>query len=220
MPNEGLGHPLGYLLVLAVPLAVGYVLVQDAGDALRTAVAGRVPALVGTGAFALFGVFFSFSAGTLSVNPDVTPAVAGEGFLTLQRVAAPLVYWPAVEFYWPAVPLSGYVSLGTVLLVALLGGLVALNAALVARQAIAGADESPQAMFGAVTAAGATACCCCAPALYGAVGVLFGAAASPVYWSFVDPTSPVGGLFLAASVLVLTGSAVRAGDSPACRAVG
>jgi hypothetical protein len=217
MPNEGLAHPAGYLLAVAVPATVAYVLVRDA-TRLRAAVAGRVPAAVGAAAFALFGVFFAFSAGTLSVNPDTTPAVAGEAFVTTQRVAAPLVYWPAVEFYLPAVPLSGYVSAGTVLLVGLLGGLVALNGALVARQWTAGgAADSPGTLLGAVTTAGATACCCCAPAVYGAVGVLFGAAASPVYWAFMDPTSPVGGLFLAASVLVLTGSAVRASADPACR---
>lgn len=218
LPNEGVAHPLGYLLAAALPVAVGYVLVRDAGDALPAALAGRVPKLVAGVAFGLFGVFFAFSAGTLSVNPDVTPQLAGEGFVTTRRVVAPLVYWPAVEFYVPQVPLSGYVSAGTLGLAGLLGGLVALNAALVARQWAAGdAPDSPRAMVGAVTSAGATACCCCAPALYGAVGVVFGGAASPVYWAFIDPTSPVGGLFLTASVLVLTGSVVRASATPACR---
>jgi hypothetical protein len=218
MPNEGLSHPLGYLLAFAVPVAVGYVLYRDAGNALPAALSGRVPKLVGAGALGLFAVFFAFSAGTMTVNPDLAAGVPDGGFVTDYRVASPLVYWPAVEFYLPAIPLAGYVSLGTVLLVVLLGGLVALNAALAARQFRAdGGAESPRAMLGAVTASGATACCCCAPALYGAVGVLFGTAASPVYWAFMDPTSPVGGLFFAASVLLLTGSAIRASSSPACQ---
>ncbi|MFB6150687.1 MAG: hypothetical protein ABEJ40_02665 [Haloarculaceae archaeon] len=219
VPGEGLTNPLGYLLAAATPLAVGYVLATDAGDALPAAFTDRTAKLVGGVSFVLFSVFFAFSAGTLSVNPDVGPGVPDHGFVTVHSVASPLVYWPAVEFYVPAVPLAGYVSLGTLLLVGLLGGLVAVNAALAARQwAAAGAVDSPRGMLGAVAASGATACCCCAPALYGAVGVLFGTAASPVYWAFMDPTSPVGGLFFAASVLALTGSAIRASASPACRA--
>jgi len=218
LPNEGLTNPLGYLLAAAVPVAVGYVLYRDAGDALPTALAGRVPKLAGTAAFSLFAVFFAFSAGTLTVNPDLSSGVPEQGFLTTYRVASPLVYWPAVEFYIPQLPLAGYVSVGTLLLVALLGSLVALNGALAARQWQAGgAVDSPRTMLGAVATSGATACCCCAPALYGAIGVLFGAAASPVYWAFMDPTSPVGGLFLATSVLVLTGSVIRSSQSPACR---
>jgi len=218
MPNEGLSHPFGYLLVLGVPLAVAAVLSLDGNDVFRTALADARSKAVSLVAFAMFAVFFAVSAGTMSINPDVTPEIAGEGFVTTQQVAGPLVYWPAVEFYWPAVPLAGYVSPGTVVLVALLGGLVALNAGLVARQlAAGGATDSPRAMFGTLAASGATACCCCAPALYGAVGVLFGAAATPVYWAFMDPTSPVGGIFLAASVVVLTGSAIRASYDPACR---
>ncbi|MFB6139147.1 MAG: hypothetical protein ABEJ26_01770 [Halosimplex sp.] len=225
MPDSGLSNPLGYPLAVAVPVAVGYLLYRDAGDGLRRVGGARLPAalsdlrsaVVAGVSFVLFAVFFAFSAGTMTLAPDVTAEIAGEGFVRTYVVASPLVYWPAVEFYVPSIPLSGYVSVGTVLLVGLLGGLVALNAALVARQWEAdGAVQSPRAMVGTVAASGATACCCCAPALYGALGVVLGAAASPVYWAFMDPSSPVGGLFFAASVLVLTGSAIRASHDPAC----
>ncbi|WP_459191740.1 hypothetical protein [Halosimplex sp. J119] len=218
MPNEGLYHPFGYLLAAAVPVAIGYVLWRDAGDAFPRVLAGRVPLVTGAVTFVLFAVFYAFSAGTVSMNPDVTADMAGEGFVTSYQVASPLVYWPAVEFYFPAIPLSGYVSVGSLLLVGVLGGLVAANAALAARQwTTGGAIESPRAMIGTVTTAGATACGCCAPAVYGAAGAMFGAAATPVYWAFMDPSSPVGGLFFAASVLVLTGSAIRASHEPACQ---
>jgi len=217
MPREGLSHPFGYLLAAAVPAAIAYVLWRDAGDAVPAVFRARVPKLAALVTFSLFTVFYAFSTGTLSVNPDVTPEMAGQGFVTPYQVASPLVYWPALEFYVPAIPLSGYVSLGSLLLVAVLGGLVATNAALAARQWTAsGAVESPRAMIGTVTTAGATACGCCAPAVYGATGALFGAAATPVYWAFMDPSSPVGGLFFAASVLLLTGSALRASHDPAC----
>ncbi|WP_436909255.1 hypothetical protein [Halosimplex marinum] len=217
LPEEGLTNPLGYLLAAAVPGAILYVFYRDAGPSFPGVLTARVPALVAVVTFALFGVFYLFSAGTLSVNPDLTADVAGQGFVTPYQVASPLVYWPALEFYFPAVPLSGYVSLGSLLLVAILGGLVASNAALAARQLTAGGSvDSPRAIVGTVTTAGATACGCCAPAVYGAAGAVFGAAATPVYWAFMDPSSPVGGLFFAASVLLLTGSAVRASHDPAC----
>ncbi|WP_436926518.1 hypothetical protein [Halosimplex amylolyticum] len=217
MPNEGLYHPFGYLLAAAVPAAIGYVLWRDAGDAFPRVLRMRVPLATAVVSFTTFAVFYAFSAGTVSVNPDVTADMVGQGFVTPYQVASPLVYWPALEFYLPAIPLSGYVSLGSLLLVGVLGGLVASNAALAARQWTAGgAIESPRAMIGTVTTAGATACGCCAPAVYGAAGALFGAAATPVYWAFMDPSSPVGGLFFAASVLLLTGSALRASHDPAC----
>jgi len=218
MPNEGLYHPFGYLLAAAVPAGIGYVLWRDAGEAFPAVLRARVPLATATVSFVAFAVFYAFSAGTVSVNPDVTADMAGQGFVTSYQVASPLVYWPAIEFYAPAIPLSGYVSLGSLLLVGVLGGLVASNAAVAARQLTAGgAIESPRAVIGAVTTAGATACGCCAPAVYGAAGALFGAAATPVYWAFMDPSSPVGGLFFAASVLFLVGSLLRASADPACR---
>ncbi|MFB6183818.1 MAG: hypothetical protein ABEI96_04625 [Haloarculaceae archaeon] len=218
MPNDGLEHPLGYLLAVGVPAIVAYVLWVDAGPRFREALNDRVPRAAAGVAFAVFAVFFAFSAGTLTVNPALSATVPDHGFLTPYRVASPLVYWPAVEFYLPEIPLAGYVSVGTLLLTGLLGGLVALNVGLVAKEfESVGTVESPRAMLGAFATSGATACCCCAPALYGAVGVLFGAAASPVYWAFMDPTSPVGGLFFAASVLVLTASALREADSEGVR---
>jgi hypothetical protein len=217
MPNDGLTNPLGYLLAAAVPGAVLYVFYRDAGPSFPGVLTARVPAVTAVVTFLLFGVFYLFSAGTLSVNPDLTADIAGQGFVTPYQVASPLVYWPALEFYAPAIPLSGYVSLGSLLLVAILGGLVASNAALAARQLTTGGSvDSPRAIIGTLTTAGATACGCCAPAVYGAAGAVFGAAATPVYWAFMDPSSPVGGLFFAASVLILTGSAVRASHDPAC----
>ncbi|QLH77382.1 hypothetical protein HZS55_08785 [Halosimplex rubrum] len=217
LPQEGLTNPLGYCLAAAVPAAVLYVFYRDADTAFPRVLTARIPALTAVVTFALFGVFYLFSAGTLSMNPDLTADIAGQGFVTPYQVASPLVYWPALEFYVPAIPLSGYVSLGSLLLVGILGGLVASNAALAARQLTTGGSvDSPRAVVGTVTTAGATACGCCAPAVYGAAGALFGAAATPVYWAFMDPSSPVGGLFFAASVLILTGSAVRASHDPAC----
>lgn len=218
MPHGGLTNPLGYLVVFAVPVTIAYVFARDGGDRLVRALSDRTSRAVTAAAFLLFSVFFAVSAGTVTLNPDTTVRTTGEAFVRLHPVASPLVYWPAVEFYFPAIPAAGYVSVGSALLIAVLGGLVALNAGLVTRQwQTGGAPDSPEAMLGAVTSSGATACCCCAPAFYAAIGGVFGTAASPVYWAFLDPTSPVGGLFLAASILLLVGSAIRYVDTDTCR---
>ncbi|WP_435181407.1 hypothetical protein [Halorussus sp. AFM4] len=218
LPNQGVLHPLGYLLVPAIPLSIGYILWHDARGVLRTVVSQRFPRAVGMISAVLFSVFFAFSAGTLSINPDTSAGMRTEGFVTTLPVSGPLVYWPAVEFYLPSIPLAGMVSLGTLLLFGLLGGLIGLNAAVVAVQ-WDGADDtaSTRALAGTLTTTGATACCCCAPAMYGITSAIFGAAATPVYWAFMDPSSPVGGLFFAASVLLLTGSLLRATGSRGTR---
>lgn len=217
LENGGLRHPLGYLVVLSVPVAIAYVFARDGGDRLVHILAERTPRRVGVASFLLFSVFFAFSAGTVTLDPAVTARTAGDAFVRFHPVASPLVYWPAIEFYSPAIPVAGYVSLGSALLIFVLGGLVAINAGLATRQwAAGGQPESPETMLGAVASSGATACCCCAPAMYAAVGSAFGTAASPVYWAFLDPTSPVGGLFLAASVLLLVGSAIRSLGTEAC----
>ena len=218
MPNSGLTNPLGYLVVFAVPVTIAYVFARDGGDRLVRALSDRTSRAVTAVSFLLFSAFFAVSAGTVTLNPDTTARTAGEAFVRLHPVASPLVYWPAVEFYVPSIPAAGYVSVGSALLIAVLGGLVALNAGLVTRQwQTGGTPDSPETMLGAVASSGATACCCCAPAFYAAIGGVFGTAASPVYWAFLDPTSPVGGLFLAASVLLLVGSAIRYVDTDTCR---
>ncbi|WP_302082470.1 hypothetical protein [Salinibaculum rarum] len=218
LPNGGLTNPLGYVVVFAVPVTIVYVFARDGGNRLVRALSDRISRLVAASAFLLFSIFFAVSAGTVSFNPDVTARTAGEAFVRLHPVASPLVYWPAAEFHFPSIPVSGYVSVGSALLIAVLGGLVALNAGLVTRQWQAGGDpDSDGAVLGAVASSGATACCCCAPAFYAVAGSVFGTAASPVYWAFLDPTSPVGGLFLAASVLLLVGSAIRFVDTDTCQ---
>jgi hypothetical protein len=210
-PNEGVTNPVGYLLVLALPLTIAYLLAMDARTLLATVFAQRVPRIVGAAAMVLVVGFLAFSAGTLSISPDWGPAgPPAEAFVTAIPVSAPLVYWPAVEFGVPSIPLSGMLSVGTVLLFGTLGALIAINVAVLTTQVRAEAgDASATSMAGAIATTGATACCCCAPAMYGVISAALGAAASPVYWAFMDPTSPVGTFFLALSVTMLTASIVR-----------
>ncbi|WP_458189673.1 hypothetical protein [Haladaptatus sp. NG-WS-4] len=216
-PNNGVTTPLGYVLVPSVPLLVGYIVRRDARPTLDQLRASRFASVVGILAGFLFTIFFAFSAGTLSTNPDAGIGMPETRTITTVMLADPLVSWPAVEFFFPAVPLSGFVSVGTVVLFGFIGSLVGLNAAFVATQweQFSGADSS-RAFAGSLAASGATACCCCAPAMYGVVSAVVGTAASPIYWAFMDPTSPVGGTFFAVSVLLLTASLVQSAAEVSC----
>ncbi|MCG1002593.1 MULTISPECIES: hypothetical protein [Halobacterium] len=210
MPNGGTYHPLGYVLVASVTFAVGYVLYRDAWGVVQSLRRDRRPLGAGLAAGALFVCFFAFSAGTITLNPDAGVGAPTESLVVFLPVADPLVAWPAVEFVFPSIPLAGFVSVGTVLLMGLLGSLVAVNVGVLVQQSRAGSADGSTSALGMVATTGATACCCCAPAFYGVLSVVFGAAATPAYWAFLDPTSPVGGVFFAASVLLLLGNIVRA----------
>ncbi|WP_266077569.1 hypothetical protein [Haladaptatus caseinilyticus] len=217
LPNNGVTNPIGYLLVLSVVLLTGYIIRHDAKPLLSRLRTSRLVSGVGVLSGVLFMIFFAFSAGTLSTNPDAGIGMPETRTITTVMLADPLVSWPAVEFYFPSIPLSGFVSVGTVLLFGFIGSLVGLNAAFVANQWERASDTGSSSVFaGSLAASGATACCCCAPAMYGVVSAVMGVAASPIYWAFMDPTSPVGGTFFAVSVLLLTSSLVRSADEIAC----
>lgn len=211
MPNGGVYNPAGHVLVLAVVAAVVYVLRQDAWAVVQSLRADRGPKFAALAGGAVFVSFFAVSTGTLTFNPDTGVGAPTEPLVMVLPVADPLVAWPAVEFVFPSVPVGGFVSVGTLVLFGLLGGLVALNVGTMAQQYRAGrqADSSTSAL-GMVATTGATACCCCAPAFYGLLSVFFGAAATPAYWAFLNPASPLGGVFFSASVLLLLGSVLRA----------
>jgi hypothetical protein len=220
MPNGGVYNPVGHVLVVSVVLAVGYVLRRDARALVQSLRRDRRPLGAGLLAGGLFTVFFLFSAGTVTLNPDAGVGAPTEPLVAFLPVADPLVAWPAVEFVFPSVPLAGYLSVGTVLLLVLLGGLVTLNVGVMVQQWRTGSSgSSGTSTLGMAATTGATACCCCAPAFYGVLSVLFGAAATPAYWAFLDPSSPVGGVFFAASVVLLLGSVVRSTGGGRARSV-
>lgn len=215
MPNDGVTNFLGYVLVLALPVVVGYVLYSDARATIDAAFSGRFSRWVGVVTTVVVTVVVAFSAGTMTVNPDSGINVPTQGFVRYFPVADPLVTWPAIEFFVPSIPFSGMVSVGTLVLFGVLGGLVGLNAAVVTHQWESGVDLSLRgSLLGSLTTTGATACCCCAPAMYGVISAVFGTAASPVYWAFMDTSSPLSSAFLTASVLLLTASLVYASAGP------
>lgn len=212
-----LAHPLGYVIVGAVPVLVGYVLHVDAAGTIRQVVADPVSRWFGAGVATVVAVFFMFSTGMLTIVPDDGVGLSHTESLTaVLPVKGPLVYWPAFEFWYPSVPLGGFLSVGMVLLVGLFALLVGLNAAFVAHQWRCRSGVNPsEGIAGSASLAAPNACCCCGPALAQLAVVALGpTTAAPFYWLFVDIASPVGALFFVASVALLTGNVVRFADTP------
>ena len=213
---DSLTHPLGYSIVLSLPIALGYVLWRDARSLLAGLWADRLARRFGLGVGALGVVFFLFSTGMLTIIPDEGTGVSlAERIVATLPVASPLVTWPAIEFWLPSLPLGGMFSVGMVLLLGVFGGLIGLNAALIAHrwQGSDGASRSGT-TAGTVGVAAPQACCCCGPLLSQVAIVALGpSAAAPIYLLFADPSSSIGSLFLVASVAILTGTLVRAARS-------
>ena len=205
---------LGYALVFAVVIAVCYILWRDARGVLKRLYADRTARRFGLAVGALSVVFFMFSSGMLFLIPDDGTGVSlSQRIFAVMPTADPLVMWPAVEFWFPQLPLGGMLSVGTVILVALFGSLIGLNAALFAYQSERStATSSSQMTSGAAGIAAPQACCCCGPVLSQIAIVTLGpSAAAPIYLLFADPSSSIGSLFFVVSVAIFVGTLVRAG---------
>jgi hypothetical protein len=210
LPNSGYRHPLGYLLVSLVPLLVGLILWRDVWPAIRATTIDGLSRRAGIVVSGMFGIFFLFSTGLFTVNPEEGITAPSEAFVTTASFANPLVVWPAIEFYLPSIPLAGALSVGTAILIGLLAGLVGLNAALLTTLWRGGVElSSSDGLLGGFATTGATACCCCGPSLYAIASVFLGVSASPLYWAFIDPASPLGTLFFVAAVGLLLSSSIR-----------
>jgi hypothetical protein len=213
---------IGYVLVLSVPLIVGYILWQDCLGVIRSVLRDRTARYFGGGVALLAALFFMFAAGYLSFFPEQginRPETTTISFIPVQF---PLVTWPSVEWWFPQIPFAGMLSVGVLVIVGLIAGLVGLNAAMTARLWTA-EEETKMAESTAGTAAfvGANACSCCGPIVAQFVVLVAGSStAAPLYWLFIDPVSPAGTLFLTASIALLTASLLYAvgslADSPAC----
>jgi hypothetical protein len=217
---DSLTHPLGYLIVLSLPVAIAYVLFRDARGVGARLLASPQARWFGLAAGSIATVFFMFSTGMLTIIPDDGTGVSlAESIVVTLPVAKPLVTWPAIEFWYPSIPLGGMFSVGMVLLMAVLGGLVALNAGLVALQWQRGAEAGRSGTSaGIVGMAAPQACCCCGPLLSQVAIVALGpSAAAPLYLLFADPSSSIGSLFLVGSVAILTATLVRAAGTGICR---
>jgi hypothetical protein len=206
-------NPLGYLIVLSLPVALCYILWRDARGVLKRLYADRVARRFGIAVSLLSVLFFMFSTGMLYLIPDNGVGVSlSQRIIVIMPVEDPLVIWPALEFWLPRVPLGGMISVGTALLIGIFGGLIGLNAALFAFQWQGSSSVGrSQTTAGVAGIAAPQACCCCGPALAQIAVVTLGpSAAAPIYLLFADPSSSIGSLFFVASVAILTGTLVRA----------
>jgi hypothetical protein len=96
-------HPLGYVIVLAVAVLVGYIIWYDGRDVIRAVAQDTVARRFGLGVGVVMGGFFMFSTVLLALVPEEgiinghqiihTPA-----FVHPVPTANPLVLWSAVQF--------------------------------------------------------------------------------------------------------------------------
>lgn len=199
VPSPSIMNPLGYVLVITVVSLVAYLVRRDVWPALDRSVTDRLFRRIGFASGSLFMVFLLFSAGLFSVNPEEGVNSPSKAFITITSFSDPLVVWPAVEFYLPSIPLAGVLSVGTALITGLLSLLIGVNTTLMANVWQRDIElSSSRGVFGAVASTGATACCCCGPAAYAIASAVFGLSASPLYWAFVSPSSPIGALLYSA----------------------
>ena len=215
-------NPLGYVLVLSVPVTVGYILWQDCAGAIRSVLQDRTARRFGGGVALTAGLFFMFAAGFFSFVPEEGLNAPQTATVTTLPTLFPLVTWPTLEWFFPTIPFVGMLSVGVLVVVGTLGGLIGLNAAIIARLWTSGEQtEVTESTVGTAAFIGANACSCCGPIIGQFVILVAGSsAAAPIYWLFVDLASPAGTLFLVTSIALLTGSLLHAAtsliDSPAC----
>ncbi|WP_266075560.1 hypothetical protein [Haladaptatus caseinilyticus] len=201
-------HPLGYLLVFGAPLGVGYVLWRDARRPLSWVTSDRPARWFGIGSGILAGLFFAFSMGMLTFVPEHGIGVPDGAFVTTIPVANPLVYWTAVEFSFPSIPIAGVFSPGMLIQICMVAVLVGLNASVIAFQWQSSTKSGTREVTsGTAAVAAPNACCCCGPIISELAVVSVGpSAAAPLYWLFVDLASPVGALFFVFSIALLAGN--------------
>ena len=214
--------PFGYALVLSVPLTIGYILWRDCSGIISTVLRDRTARRFGGGVALTVAIFFMFAAGFLSFFPEEGVNAPETTTVAVLPTLFPLVTWPTLEWFFPTIPFVGMLSIGVLIIVGLLGGLIGLNAAMVARLWISGKRaELTDSTAGTAAFVGANACSCCGPIVGQFIILIAGpSAAAPVYWLLVDLASPAGTLFLAASIALLTASLLHAAgtltESPAC----
>ncbi|WP_435179648.1 hypothetical protein [Halorussus sp. AFM4] len=209
----GYTHPLGYLVVLATPVLVGYIVWTDAGDVLASVLRDPVARRFGLGVGLVVAVFFMATSGFVTVFWE--EGAPHETTVEVLPVVYQLVQWPTLEVALPDVPLFFAFSAGIAIVVGLLSGLIGLNAALIARQWRLGERAGGvEGTAGTGVVVGSCTCGCCGP-LVAKVAVLAAgpSVAAPIYWVFVDTASPLSSLFIVASVVLFTASLVYSVES-------
>jgi MFS family permease len=201
-------HPLGYLIVLATPLVVGYVVWKDVGDVLGDVLEDHVARRFGSGVTLLLTLFFLAMTGYLSFFPKTE--VPNETAIVVLPVLYQLVVWPTLELAFPSVPFFLALSLGQIVIIGTLSALVGINSAVIARYwRLNDSAGGTQGTVGAATLIGTCTCGCCGP-LVAKITVLAAGPtiAAPLYWIFVDSASPLSAVFIVATLTIFTTSLI------------
>lgn len=213
LPGTSARNPLGYALVLGLPVFVGYILWKDVWGVLHSVLQDRVSRRFGIGVSAIAALFLMSSTGYLSFFWE--EGVPREQVITVVPVNYQLVRWPTLEVVLPSIPLTVALSVGIVAIVGLLSVLIGLNAAVVARKWRTGEGGGVvQSTAGSGGVLGICTCSCCGPLVAKVTLLAAGPAISaPLYWVFVDTSSPLSSLFIVASAVLFTGTLVYTADS-------
>ncbi len=159
-------------------------------------------------------LFYIFATNTVSVpDPGVPiPANLARGYVVFLEVYGPMTVWPDVEFYFPNVNLTGYFSVGNVLLFVSLALLTAFAVSLLMQSISARmrSREGAAPLTGAVLASLSTnGCCCCTPVLFPVLAILFGGTVPSAIGEFLlNPQSPVSNLLVLATLASLLTSII------------
>jgi len=158
-----------------------------------TFTSGRYLAYAGIAAIS-YGIFYMFATNMIA-PPDEFDPILKSSFIVPYQNFGPLAMWPNLEFYLKSVNLAGFVSVGSMMTVLTLSGMMGLVVALFLYNvnymtSKAGATTSSS-MFGAILSSLSTnTCCCCSPAILPAVLVFFGSATANSFWlEFSTPSS-------------------------------
>jgi hypothetical protein len=206
-------HPLGYAIVLGTPLLVGYIVWKDAGHTLGVVLRDPVARRFGIGVGIVLTLFFLSMSGYLSVFPEEGPAHATT--VVVLPVIYQIVTWPTLEILLPHIPFFLALSPGLIVVVGMLGTLIGLNGALIARQWRAAERAGmTQGTVGSTAIVGTCTCGCCGPLVAKLALLAAGPSiAAPLYWVFVDSASPLSVLFIVGSLLLFTWTLLYSIDS-------
>jgi hypothetical protein len=210
---SGYTNPIGYGIVLATPLLVGYILWKDVGPTLSVILQDPVARRFGFGIGAMVSIFFMATSGYLSFFSE--EGAPEETTVAVLSVLYQIVRWPTLEILLPDVPFFIAISPGVLLVLGSLGVLVGLNAAAVAHSWRLNREAgATQGTAGTATVVGACTCGCCGPLVSQVAVIAAGPTiAAPIYWIFVDSASPLNSIFLLGSIALFTGTLIYSIDS-------
>ena len=141
-----------------------------------------------------YGIFYMFATNMIA-PPDEFDPILKSSFIVPYQNFGPLAMWPNIEFYLKSINLAGFISVGSVMIVLTLAGMMGLAVALFLynfnKMSSKAGTTTSSSMFGAILSSLSTnVCCCCSPAILPVVLVFFGSATATSFWlEFSTPSS-------------------------------